>query len=255
MAIHLKSALTAGLLLMACGQPDPVNLQTGIRICEPDALIECKCPNTSPGLKRCNADGSGFEECRISDTQACTETTIVKDAGPPVNKCGNGKVDPGEACDDGNKADGDLCSSLCLPKGDPVAAGTCPGMPVHLWDSEVIEASANTVSYMNTHMSDTVCNVSRGLFGTDRVFAVTAHKAGTLHVETSAASYDVVLFVRKVCADITTPFTACANAHTGEDFAAEQLDTPIANDETLYVIVDGGAIAETGDTQIRFSIR
>jgi len=31
----------------------------------------------------------------------------------PSMVCGNGKIDPGEECDDGNKKDGDGCSSSC----------------------------------------------------------------------------------------------------------------------------------------------
>ena len=31
--------------------------------------------------------------------------------------CGNGVVDPGEQCDDGNTADGDGCDAACLPEG------------------------------------------------------------------------------------------------------------------------------------------
>jgi cysteine-rich repeat protein len=259
MAFPLKSALSAlvaGMALFACGQPDPVDLkQSGLRVCTPNDLIECVCPNTTNGLKRCNADGTGFEECRISDTRSCDDPVTMKDSGPPVNKCGNGTPDPGEACDDGNKADGDFCSSLCLPKGDPKGAGTCPGMPVHLWGSEVVEGSANTVSYEKSHTADKPCaDVSIGLFGNDRVFAVTAHRAGTLHVETSAASYDVVLFVHTTCLDNKTE-VACANAHIYDDLGGEQLDTPIKKDQTLYVIVDGGSSVSTGDTQIRFSIK
>ncbi|KAF8453751.1 hypothetical protein BDZ91DRAFT_768147 [Kalaharituber pfeilii] len=39
--------------------------------------------------------------------------------GVEIIKCGNGKLDPGEECDDGNRIDGDGCSSTCRkePKG------------------------------------------------------------------------------------------------------------------------------------------
>ncbi|MBI3782308.1 MAG: hypothetical protein HY270_02790 [Deltaproteobacteria bacterium] len=37
--------------------------------------------------------------------------------------CGNGVVDPGEQCDDGNVVDGDCCSSLCLFEA---AGSSCP---------------------------------------------------------------------------------------------------------------------------------
>jgi cysteine-rich repeat protein len=49
-------------------------------------------------------DLDGLIDCDDPDcVQACTE---------PV--CGNGIVEPGEMCDDGNAADGDGCSALCM---------------------------------------------------------------------------------------------------------------------------------------------
>src|SRR5262249_45685278 len=44
--------------------------------------------------------------------------------------CGNSKLDPGEACDDGNKTDGDGCQHDCTftcsnPVNDCPAAGVC----------------------------------------------------------------------------------------------------------------------------------
>jgi len=53
--------------------------------------------------------------------------TCVLDCGlcPPV--CGNGAVEPGEACDDGNEDNGDGCSALCLKE---FAGELDPGMLV-----------------------------------------------------------------------------------------------------------------------------
>src|SRR5262245_744119 len=36
-----------------------------------------------------------------------------KKAAPTKARCGNGRVDPGETCDDGNTKDGDYCPSNC----------------------------------------------------------------------------------------------------------------------------------------------
>ncbi len=39
------------------------------------------------------------------------------DAAPLASLCGNGVLDPGETCDDGNLVDGDGCDSNCTPTG------------------------------------------------------------------------------------------------------------------------------------------
>jgi cysteine-rich repeat protein len=57
---------------------------------------------------------------------------VVGGTGPgfartPPN-CGDGKVTPDEACDDGNKMDGDGCSSNCLSV-EPGYSCTPAGMP------------------------------------------------------------------------------------------------------------------------------
>jgi cysteine-rich repeat protein len=36
-----------------------------------------------------------------------------------VEQCGDGTLDPGEGCDDGNTANGDTCSSKCIPVPEP----------------------------------------------------------------------------------------------------------------------------------------
>ncbi|MFN2376822.1 MAG: MopE-related protein [Candidatus Binatia bacterium] len=49
--------------------------------------------------------------------------------GDPTILCGNGKLEPGEDCDDGNNVADDDCSSLCLgtqaPPSSPPPAATC----------------------------------------------------------------------------------------------------------------------------------
>src|SRR5213075_2532769 len=53
----------------------------------------------------------------ISDATSCTYPGVTEGAcdrgvcHPVV--CGNGKMEPGEVCDDGNARDGDGCSSGC----------------------------------------------------------------------------------------------------------------------------------------------
>ena len=72
------------------------------------AVWECEdLPGRPIGVQRCTG------EC-ILDTLLC----------PDIAACGNGDIDLGEACDDGNTADGDGCSSDCRSEycGDGVLA-------------------------------------------------------------------------------------------------------------------------------------
>ena len=40
--------------------------------------------------------------------------------------CGNGTIDEGEQCDDGNRMDGDGCSKYCMKESKPLkSAGGC----------------------------------------------------------------------------------------------------------------------------------
>ncbi|HEY8375446.1 MAG TPA: myxococcus cysteine-rich repeat containing protein [Nannocystis sp.] len=66
---------------------------------------------TTPGIETTATTGpvSGTDTTATSaaTTAATSEATTAEDL------CGNGIVDPGEACDDGNTVDGDGCSAMC----------------------------------------------------------------------------------------------------------------------------------------------
>lgn len=49
--------------------------------------------------------------------------------GVEVDKCGNGKVDAGEECDDGNRENGDGCSSTCRKEVSPKTCELCIPVP------------------------------------------------------------------------------------------------------------------------------
>jgi len=64
--------------------------------CEEEVGTEILCED------RVDNDGDGFVDCLDPDC-----------ADDPFCLCGNGVVDSGEGCDDGNNTDGDGCSSSC----------------------------------------------------------------------------------------------------------------------------------------------
>jgi cysteine-rich repeat protein len=64
--------------------------------CTPGEQTSCACPGGTQGIQSCNTDGSGFSACQCS-----------------ASTCGNGQLDLGEDCDDGNSINDDACSNLC----------------------------------------------------------------------------------------------------------------------------------------------
>jgi cysteine-rich repeat protein len=55
------------------------------------------------------------------DARTFTASLTCKPAFPlpfdvTGSRCGNGVLDPGEVCDDGNQLDGDCCSATCDPR-------------------------------------------------------------------------------------------------------------------------------------------
>lgn len=144
--------------------------------------------------------------------------------------CGDGLADPDEICDDGNETAGDGCDANCEPEVKSAKAKTCPGQPIHVW-SEPVEFAGSTASFSNA--SKSTCG---GTSARDAVYAVVAHRGGTLHVETLNATFDVVLYARAApCA--TGKELGCSSLFKG--LGGEKLDIPVANGDTVYVIVDG----------------
>lgn len=83
----------------------------GNAILEAGETCEKNAPNEQfpPG---CNA-----QTCLHTGTDLCDNDPNT----PNVNCCGNGSVDQGEDCDEGNKEAGDGCSAICLLEGSSVA--------------------------------------------------------------------------------------------------------------------------------------
>jgi cysteine-rich repeat protein len=90
------------------------------------------CPNAvcnedfGETCQSCPADcgfccGNGLCEAALGET--CT--SCLPDCGYCPAVCGNGKIEGGEPCDDGNKVDGDGCSAACLKE---LGTSPVPGM-------------------------------------------------------------------------------------------------------------------------------
>jgi cysteine-rich repeat protein len=144
--------------------------------------------------------------------------------------CGDGVVDPDEACDDGNTKAGDGCSPKCQPDGYPSDAATCPGQPIHLW-SLPVEVSATTVKFANTYKAS--CG---GGGGRDAVYQVVAHRSGQLVASINSADFDTVVYVRNATCT-TGKELACSNTVKG--LGGDTVFTPVETGQTVFVFVDG----------------
>jgi len=59
------------------------------------------------------SDGTVVVYASSATNLVADDTNFVSDVFAYVDTCGNGSLDAGETCDDGNRADGDCCSSAC----------------------------------------------------------------------------------------------------------------------------------------------
>lgn len=147
--------------------------------------------------------------------------------------CGDGKLDSGEACDDGNKIALDGCGNACSPEGDPASAGTCPGLEAHVWPSRTVSIAGSTATYANS-------NSSSGCTGTglDRVYAVTSHVTGTMTAKitaTGTSTTSPLIYARGgACASGTE--LACANK---TKTPPDTITWPVTSGTTYSVFVDG----------------
>ncbi|MFO0663230.1 MAG: DUF4215 domain-containing protein [Polyangiaceae bacterium] len=191
--------------------------------------------------------------------------------------CGDGTIDSGENCDDGNKEEGDGCAANCKGiSGNPDSASTCGttgGQPVHLWAKNVpvtgtgstdraqFSATANPGSaFTGTNAS---CQAaSGGAAAEDHIYAVTPHDTGTLEVKLTGATFDAMLVGRKVCGDPASQFQCtggpcnrCVNASIGNN-GPETLTFAVQKDQVYSVGVDSAANApNTGSYTISFTLK
>jgi cysteine-rich repeat protein len=105
-------------------------LQPASFVCRPQAG-ECDVPDYCPGTEAACADDEYVPEgtlCIGTNPNACLNACVtgVCTDGEPVTEqscCGNGVLDQGETCDDGNQISGDSCPSLPGDDCDFAASG------------------------------------------------------------------------------------------------------------------------------------
>src|SRR5690606_35836407 len=143
--------------------------------------------------------------------------------------CGNGTVESGEQCDDGNQVDTDACSNACTVNGDTCAA---PAVVVPDPISHGFVVSGDTS--MATPDYGAGCTSSN--FNGDLVYQFTTPVAGRWTFEMTGV-HDMVLMARTSCADVASEI-GCSDS--GFDVGIpEEIELELQQGVTLFLIADG----------------
>jgi cysteine-rich repeat protein len=238
--------------------------------CTPGQYVFCRCQDRQEGQKLCNDDGQSFGPCEPCETFDNPEGNLEPgdpipfDAGTEADasgapSCGDGVVQNGEDCDDGNTDDTDGCNASCKLSGlTPLKTAACPGLPVHVWGGAHAPTLVTKTTGSGSRSATPSCSgaggTTSGSVAPDRVFAVVAHKSGSMKVTATEANYNSFLYASDACMPTANTTLSCANERgLGGD---ESLTFAVVAGTTYHVFVDGVGSDATneGTARVTFSI-
>lgn len=192
----------------------------------------------------------------IVDGEATAASGVFElDVSVSPAACGNGNLEGGETCDDGNTRSGDGCTSACQLE-PATTRDTCDtAEPVSFTQTPhgTYTASVMSGTINLTHdQTFTGCTSS----GRDAFFLVTAPIDGVLTAEVPDATFDVSLGGRNTGTCPTTAASvplACSAASDG--IGPEQISFSVTKDQTYWVIVDSETTTAVGTYTLLMSIR
>ncbi|MGZ3419852.1 MAG: DUF4215 domain-containing protein [Polyangiales bacterium] len=191
----------------------------------PDAEVE-----TGADTSVTTDDGVDSTSDAAAETAADSAADSSMEAETPATVCGNGTLESGEECDDGNVVTGDGCSPMCKVESKG-PADVCPGSELTL--------TLGTTSYKGSVSGSTLdayghyAGSCGGGLGPDQVYMIKPAVTGTAFVKLKA-DYDATIYFRKDCAKSVDEdsCSAIASGSTGSSKIA------VTKDEPLYIIVD-----------------
>lgn len=190
---------------------------------------------SSSGFGGNNSTSSSAETASSTQSSSSSSSeSAASSSGVSMVLCGNGNLDSGEFCDDGNTLNGDGCGSTCAPEDHDSCGG-----PVFEMDPGTVTMKGSTVNAKDDiTTSNSVDQCGAGTWaGGDQIFAIDPLVDGTLTVTLDAAYYNHYLHIRTACPGQTSEEIGCAYA--GDINVDDVSSVPAKIGQVLYVIVDG----------------
>lgn len=173
------------------------------------------------------------------------------DGGLPVSGCGNGVIDPGESCDDGNTISGDGCTAECaLENAGP--GDMCPGEAIALVPGESGSSFVGGVTGTSEGMFNQYQGTCGGGSGPDRVFRIDPPALGRATVKVTA-TFPVVLSARGTCDAEATELACVADGGQAPAGTPVEIGFPVLAQQPVFVFVDGVA-GTSGDFTLEVDV-
>ena len=188
--------------------------------------------NVINGAGDCTAGG---ETCAMSVVVANATSVAVTATAP--SQCGNGILNIGEQCDDGNVVNGDGCSMFCTTEG---GGGSPPPPPVPPPTITNILVTNITETTAIVHWDTDQSTNSRVNFGTTPTYTMQANNAA--YVMSHAMSLNAftlgTLYHFQVCSTNSSSSQTCSSDQT---FSTVDQTPPIISNRTVTKISCSGA--------------
>jgi cysteine-rich repeat protein len=154
--------------------------------------------------------------------------------GSPV--CGNGKIESGETCDDGNAKSDDGCSAACAVES-AFDGDTCPGKTLTLAPSTggLLHATASGTTKGAFNHYGSACG---GGSGADVVYTFTPASSGKAVIKLTAA-FSAIVSARSSC-DVATSEIKCTDV-PGAEGGDATMELPVFAGTPVSIIIDGYA--------------
>ncbi len=208
------------------------------------------CPSDSPNDSDLDGVCNSADQCADTpprttvDDEGCEINSPPPPPPPPV-RCGNGVLDAGEQCDDGNTASGDGCSSTCTVEGR-VANDSC-STPTTVSDTLNAALAFNTAGATTDGPLVSGACAANGdtQIGSDVWYSYAATCSGSLVVSLCGSEYDTKLAVYSGSDCPTGTPLACSDDDCGAGALESRVQFTATQGQT-YLIRIGGFQGETG---------